>query len=382
VFEKSPAAGVNLVGYLNNVIGIGESARQFAGALEAAGVPHALAAIEPRGAESPRVAEAHVPWLGDADLPFETTVLWCNPDRYGNDVDPGDLDAGPLIGRWAWELPELPGAWSAAAAPLDEVWTPSRFVADAVADSIDLPVRRLPPAVAAGPAPPLDRERWGIPQDGPLFAFMFDHNSTLARKNPLGLIEAYRRAFSASDGATLFIKTVNAHRAPRDAAALRRAAAGRSDVIVLDAVLTAPDRNSILAGCDAYVSLHRSEGFGMTLAEAMAFGRPVIATAFGGNLDFTTEATAFLVDATPAPVGPGVPIYPAEMVWADPDLGHAARLMRRVVDEPAEAAARGALGRELIRTQHAPGAVGALVARELPPAGGSPASASPRSRGA
>jgi glycosyltransferase involved in cell wall biosynthesis len=136
-------------------------------------------------------------------------------------------------------------------------------------------------------------------------------------------------------------------------------------VQVLDAALAADDRTSILAGCDAYVSLHRSEGFGMTMAEAMAYGRPVVATAFGGNLEFADDTTAFLVDCRPAPVSPGVPIYPEGMLWAEPDLDHAAALLRRVVDDPAEAAARGRRGRDLIRSRHSPEAVGEVVAREI-----------------
>src|ERR1700694_5455036 len=132
--------GVNLVGYLNHVLGLGESARQFEGALRAAGLPHAVAAID-LGAHAPQLPEAQTPWLADAELPFDVTVLWCNPDRYGIDVDPAALPGRRLVGRWAWELSQLPADWRAAAGWLCEIWTASRFVCDAIGAAVSTPVR-------------------------------------------------------------------------------------------------------------------------------------------------------------------------------------------------------------------------------------------------
>jgi glycosyltransferase involved in cell wall biosynthesis len=356
--------GVNLVGYLNHVIGLGESARQFAGALRAAGVPHALAAME-LAAVVPQISEPHVPWLGDAVLPYDVTVLWCNPDRYGVDVEPAAIAGDRLVARWAWELPELPAEWCSAATPLCEIWTASRFVANAVSKSVAVPVRVIPQAIAVSPAPPLDRDRWNVPTGHALFAFMFDHHSIAARKNALGLVAAFTEAFPPGRNATLLIKTINAATYPETAAELVAAASGHPAIQVVDIALPASERAALLAGCDCYVSLHRSEGFGLTIAEAMAYGRPVVATGFGGNVDYIDDETGYLVRSTLTPVGEGVPVYPADGVWAEPDLSHAAQLLRSVLADPADAAARGRRAARRIATDHAPAVVGAAVAREL-----------------
>ncbi len=356
--------GVNLVGYLNHVIGMGESARQFAGALRAAGVPHTLAAIE-LGPTVPQIRETQAPWLRDAALPYGVTVLWCNPDRYGVDLDPATLRGDRLVARWAWELPEIPVSWCSSAGPFCEIWTASQFVAAAVRKGVAVPVRVIPQAVAVAPAPPLDRRRWNVPSDHALFAFMFDHHSTAARKNAFGLVDAFTRAYPQGRKATLLIKTINAHNLPETAAELVAAASSHPAIHVVDVSLPAQERAALLAGCDCYVSLHRSEGFGMTIAEAMGYARPVIATDFGGNLEYMDEQTGYLVRSTPTAVGEGVPIYPAEGTWAEPDLTHAAHLMRSISEDPADAAARGRRAANRIATAHAPAVAGAVVAGEL-----------------
>jgi glycosyltransferase involved in cell wall biosynthesis len=358
------SGGINLVGYLNHVIGLGESARQFAGVLRAAGIPHALAALD-LGSGVPRLPAAGAPWLSVASLPYETTVVWANPDRYGIDLDLALLTSRRLVGRWAWELPELPAPWAAAAEPLAEIWTASRFVRDAVARGVRRPVRIMGMAVEAPPAPELDRGQWGVPGDEVLFLFVFDHHSIAARKNPLGVIDAFTRAFPAAGRASLLIKSINAANVPQRAAELASAAAAHPHVQVVDVALPDAGRLSLLAGCDCYVSLHRSEGFGMTIAEAMAYGRPVIATGYGGCLDFLDSSTGFPVAWRPGRVPEGTPVYPAGGAWAEPDIEHAAALMAQVAGEPAMAAAQGARARQRIAQHHSPQAVGRAAVRAL-----------------
>jgi glycosyltransferase involved in cell wall biosynthesis len=211
----------------------------------------------------------------------------------------------------------------------------------------------------------LDRRRWNIPTDRPLFLFLFDHHSIAARKNPLGVIRAFAQAFADRRKATLLIKSINAANLPEAAAELELAASGHPSIQIVDVALSASERSALLAACDCYVSLHRSEGFGMTIAEAMGYARPVIATDYGGSVDYLNSRTGYPVDWSPVRVGEVDPVYPADGVWADPDLAHAARLMRHVANAPRRARARGRRAASRIATNHSPAVVGRQVAREL-----------------
>jgi glycosyltransferase involved in cell wall biosynthesis len=181
---------------------------------------------------------------------------------------------------------------------------------------------------------------------------MFDYFSVVDRKNPVGLIEAFRKAFAPSEGPTLVIKSINGDGRMLDRERVRFAAAGRPDIVLIERYMSPRERDALLDAADCYVSLHRSEGFGLTLAESMALGKPVIATGYSGNVDFMTEKNSYLVpfdfDAVPSGCEP----YPAGLRWASPDLKAAAALLRRIWQQPEEAAAKGRLAAEDIGRRH------------------------------
>jgi glycosyltransferase involved in cell wall biosynthesis len=176
---------------------------------------------------------------------------------------------------------------------------------------------------------------------GYVFLFVFDFLSVVQRKNPIGLIEAFRRAFRPKEGPTLVIKTVNGHQRRAALELVREAGRGREDILVTDRYLSAEQRDALIWHCDCYVSLHCSEGFGLTLAEAMAQSKPTIATAYSGNMAFMTPENSFLVPWRPALVPPGCDPYPVGHRWADPDLESATTLMRTVWENPTLAQGRG-----------------------------------------
>jgi glycosyltransferase involved in cell wall biosynthesis len=166
--------------------------------------------------------------------------------------------------------------------------------------------------------------------------------SVTERKNPLGLVRAFSQAFAPDEGPLLVLKTLNSGVDPVGAARLRTAADERSDVLLLDVALPAAKQHALTTLCDAYVSLHRAEGFGLGLAEAMALGKPAIATGYSGNLDFMTPENSYLVPYELVPIPAGIDPYPGGARWADPDLDEAARLLRHVVEYPDEAREKGA----------------------------------------
>jgi hypothetical protein len=185
-----------------------------------------------------------------------------------------------------------------------------------------------------------------------MFLFMFDFFSILERKNPLGLIRAFRQAFASGEGPTLVLKTINGGKRLNDLERLRASAADRPDILVIDEYYTSEQKNALLGLCDCYVSLHRSEGLGLTMAEAMGLGKPVIATGYSGNLHFMTGENSYLVDYAMSSVPADCYPYPKGSVWADPNLEHAAELMCRVYADRDEASARAARGRQHILTRH------------------------------
>jgi hypothetical protein len=138
----------------------------------------------------------------------------------------------------------------------------------------------------------------------------------------------------------LILKTINGERKPRWLAQLKEAIAGRSDIHLLDGYVSAERKNAMMAACDCYVSLHRSEGFGLTMAEAMSYGRPVIATGYSGNLEFMNETNSYLVPYSLCQIPTDWAFSPGAE-WADPDIEAAAALMRHVYEHPEAARGRG-----------------------------------------
>jgi glycosyltransferase involved in cell wall biosynthesis len=182
-----------------------------------------------------------------------------------------------------------------------------------------------------------------------VFGFQFDWNSSRRRKNPDGVLGAYLRAFPNPDSGTLLlIKTINGEQHPESVRQFAAVADGRPDVVIIDDFWPTGLNAALSQAIDCYVSLHRAEGFGLTIAKAMAAGKPVIATGYSGNLDFMPAGTSLLVPWTLTLVGPD-PIYPAQAHWAEPDLDSAVDCMRSVFDDAALRADLGARAEEHIR---------------------------------
>lgn len=344
--------GVTVAGYLRAEHGVGEGARLLVAALDAAGVDYSLVPYERTRSRQ------HAPMPpGPQGVNGHPVAIVCvNADQlpvFAADGGAELLEHRYAIGMWAWEVDVFPGAMAKAGELVDEIWVGSAHSAAAVASATSRPVHVLPLPVVVPDASTSDRGSLGLPE-GFLVLFTFDFDSVVERKNPLGAIEAYRRAFPAGSDARLLIKSVNGDKHPAALDALRAAVADRPDIHVRDAYVPADLRYAITASCDAYLSLHRAEGFGLTMAEAMAMGKPVVATGYSGNLQYMDERNSWLVPYDLVSVPDGCSPYPVTARWADPDVEAAAAALKAIHADPAEARARGARARADMERLHGP----------------------------
>ena len=356
--------GVNVYGYLRTESGIGEGVRGVIRALHEAAVPCSRANLD-LGVVS-RMADRSIDGVTTAQ-DYDVNLVFVNADQVpviARHLGGERLRRKYNVGFWLWELEEFPPEWHGSFGYFHEIWTPSTFCLDSIAAVSPVPVRRVPLPVEFEPPAELTRADLGLPEDGFLFLFVFDFLSFTERKNPLGLVRAFKRAFAPGDGAALVLKTINSEFDREGAARLAREAEGHA-VVFLDRYLTRSEVHGLLALTDCCVSLHRSEGFGLTLAEAMLLGKPVIATDYSANTDFMTAANSFPVRYRLVPIERDHGPYRAGWRWAEPDEEHAAEQMRTVFTDRELARRVGDRAREDVRRELSNAAVGRILRRRL-----------------
>jgi glycosyltransferase involved in cell wall biosynthesis/SAM-dependent methyltransferase len=343
--------GLNIAGYFRAELGIGEAARQLMNAIETAGLPVATITYD---ATLSRQAYPFADRSANGSA-YDINVLCVNADstpRFARDVGPGFFAGRHTAGYWFWEVEQFPSSMHPAFDVVDEVWTATDFIANAVRAVGVKPVYTVPlPVPVPQYSPALTRAKLGLP-DRYAFLLIFDFLSVVERKNPQGLIEAFTRAFAPDEGPMLVLKSINGDLRLSELERLRAMVGGRSDVRILDVYYTEEEKNALVGTCDCYVSLHRSEGLGLTMAEAMALGKPVIATGYSGNLHFMTPENSYLVDYSRVNVPAGCEPYPTTAFWAEPNIEQAAGYMREVYEQPALADRKARKARQDILERH------------------------------
>ena len=364
---------VTLFGNLSSPTGLGSAGRGTAAALAAAGVPLSCADIVdgPQDRQPFDAGESEDALASRLPRAVPIDIVHTNPDSWRYAMAQGDPAASRSlrsrrlrIGFWAWEgLDGIPRPWYQALSLVHEVWVPSQFTARAVMAHVPVPVVAMGHPVAAQPAP-LDRRALGLPEDCFIFLTVLDALSNLQRKNLEGTLRAYLQAFpQAQQRVRLVIKVRNLGEPAL--AALERACGGRPDIQVITGTLPGEALASLMKCCDAYVSLHRAEGFGLTIAEAMAYGKPVIATDYSANTEFMSSRTGYPVRYRMVALERANGVYPAGTRWADPDLDMASGLMRHLVAQPDEGRATGARGAAHVERTLSPEAIGKKMRARL-----------------
>lgn len=358
--------GMNVCGYLRDESGWGTAARGYIRALRVLGVPLALNDIS--ATSTNRSADRSLTGF-TSDHPYPVNLVCVDPTQHFSVLS--HLGAEYMQGRyniaaWAWELDRFPAKWIDRMAFYDEIWVMSSFVANALAPLAPIPVVRIPPVLSVGRVGSRAQGRQGLdvsPGDF-VFLFVFDFHSHLARKNPLSAIDAFKLAFESGDPASLVIKCVNGDADPGGLSAVFERARG-SRIFIYDGYWPDQAMQNLFASCDAYVSLHRSEGLGLTIAEAMALGKPVIATGWSGNMDLMNVSNSFPVPFRLVEVQESVGPYRAGEMWAEPSVRDAAELMRYVFEHREEATARGEAGHREIETHYSEADIASLISQRL-----------------
>ncbi len=357
------ATPINVAGYFRAELGIGVAARSLLSALDAAGIPYNTLSFDATANRQDYPFADRVSENQAADI----NIVCVNPDQlplFAEQTGPALRHGRYTIGVWFWEVEDFPRSFHGAFNYVDEIWVASDFMRSAFLKVSPKPVFKFRlPVLTPQVDPSLSRADLNLP-DKFIFLFSFDFLSVLERKNPLGLIKAFSRAFP-DGGPTLIIKTINGDKRSLEMEKLRYAVRGQPNIILRDGYLSQIHNNTLTALADCYVSLHRSEGFGLTIAEAMALGKPAIATAYSGNLEFMTMANSYLVPARRAGVGPEREPYPADTYWAEPDLEAAAKLLRQVYERGEDTQGMALRGAQDIRSLHSPATAGSIIRDRL-----------------
>lgn len=327
--------GINLIGLVRAEMGLGQSCRLLANELTAGHISYSLYDFQ-LGSKLLKSDDHSMDDRISEEFSYNINLIHINPDEmmlmYTRMAEEC-WNRRYNIAFWLWELEEIPEHWKKFFPMLDEIWTPSEFISNNLRKVTDLPVYTMPYCVEAPVDETLSREYFGLPEDKFLFLVMYDSNSTIERKNPTGAIRAFRKAFKNNSNVGIVVKINNAK--PRDMEHLNRMLRGCANVYFIVETLSKVEVNSLIKQVDVFVSLHRAEGFGLVMAEAMIVGTPVIATNWSSNTEFMNSNVACMVDCDFVSLKKDSPPYKKGSVWAEPDVDMAARYMRKLYRQPA-----------------------------------------------
>jgi glycosyltransferase involved in cell wall biosynthesis len=366
--KLNSAFGVNLSGHITGDFGLAEAGRGTLRAMQAAGIPFKIMDLKVGGQPNSDTSYTNF----SEDNPYPINIVQTNPNwveqilaGYFPGIGSGYFQGKYNIGVWLWELPEFPAQWQWAFDLFDEIWTPSNFCAEAFSAVSQVPVLKIPVSLVF-PQPSLNRTDLNLPENKFIFLFIFDFGSSFERKNPFATIEAFKQAFGqANKDVLLVLKFSNSHYFPERREQLKELTENWPSIQFIDGHLKKEEIHSLVNSCDCYVSLHRAEGFGLTMSEAMYYGKPVIATGYSSNMEFMNVGNSFPVKYQLLTTTEDYGAYPKGSVWAEPDVDHAATLMQYVLNNYQAAQTVGDRAAKEIRSLLSPPTVGKKIRSRL-----------------
>ncbi len=326
--------GVNLMGDIRAETGLGQSMRMVAGLLELGGIPFLI-----RQMDAPdSIAHQERDWDGKiaSENKYGINLIHINNSIWRKNyarIPLEELSGRYNIAYWLWELEEFPEEWVSCIDTVDEIWTPAEFISRGIRKKTDKPVFTMPYGMELDTGNLLGRGYFHLPEDKFLFLVMYDFLSISERKNPKGIIRAYKLAFSERDSQIGMVIKVNHLKATRELDRLKRELEGYPNIYFITDNLSRREVESLVAASDVLVSLHRAEGFGLPLAEAMYLGTAVVATNWSSPMEFMDEDSACLVDYELVTLQEDVGPYRKGNRWADADVGQAAGYMKRLSED-------------------------------------------------
>ncbi|PLZ52059.1 glycosyl transferase family 2 [Fischerella thermalis WC439] len=357
--------GVNISGYVNSEFGLGEGVRGTIRAVEAAGIPFVINNCTFNTMH--RKMDSSYTDFSDEN-PYPINIIQVNVDMINtfiSSASPEYFKDKYNIGFWAWELPEFPKEWLSAFNLFHEIWTPSAYCVDAIAPVSPIPVLKVMHSISL-PEPAITKQSLGLPDNKFIFLFIFDFCSVFERKNPLAVVDAFQQAFGKDNqNVQLVIKFSNSKYFPNQLKQLKILVEDFQNIKLIDDYLLKEELNALIYHCDCYVSLHRSEGFGLTMAEAMYYGKPVIATAYSANLEFMNINNSFLVKYSLVAIAEDHGPYKKGNIWAEPDIDHAAYLMQYVFNNYEDAKQIAKKASEHIKSVLSPKVIGEKIKNRL-----------------
>lgn len=328
-------AGVNLIGDIRAEIGLGQSMRLLANELELSKYPFGIYDFQLGG----HLRREDHSWdcRMREDCPYRMNLFHVNPQEVGMAylyLDKEIWRDRYNIAFWLWELEEFPEEYIETIKFFDEIWTPSEFASSSIRKVTDKPVYTIPYYVLATADEKFDRAYFELPEDKFLYLIMYDTNSTMARKNPVGALEAYKRAFPQEEKEVgLVIKVNNA--TEEDLRIIREQIGEERNVYFITRTLDKIQVNSLIKTVDVFVSLHCAEGFGLVMAEAMLLGTVCVATDWSSNTEFMNREVACMVSYHKAEIESTAGNYKKGCMWAKADVEEAAGYLRKLYEDRA-----------------------------------------------
>jgi glycosyltransferase involved in cell wall biosynthesis len=325
--------GINFIGLIKAEVGLGQSCRLIAEAIENTGIEYTV--FNQIQINSCRQEDSSWDYKITNTTPFNVNLIHINPPDLAIaflTLDKSIWDYKYNIAFWLWELEEFPDEWVKCFDLLDEIWTPSEFVSNSIRKKTSLPVYTMVYPISAPTNDNFDRKYFKLPEDKFLYLCMYDSNSMTERKNPMAVINSFKKAFKYSEQNIGLVIKINNPDA-RDLESISQSLKDYSKIYIIKEIMTKTEVNSLIKNVDVLVSLHRAEGFGLPLAEAMLLGTPTIATNWSANTEFMNGDIACMVGFDLITLDKDYGVFKKGNRWADPHIDQAAMFMRKLYED-------------------------------------------------